>query len=312
MLPMIAADFDVSPIFENDQTSLFMEKRQDVWHVVLATSTKTQPNRKSIHIEQYHWPRFSVARALATGGALETDTKITTSTGEIKLTLGGQSFLMPPKYVSEMQEDVRTFEEASTKIRSPEAGYEVIGAQSSKGHPVITEQRALAEAIAFEREVNGALQPEKFGAYSAYCTWRDFISEIPNKADNLAAAMAEEMCGWDPASFGDHNYWNSVFKIQEELWEERFWGPELPMRKDALLSAFSQALNALSSLQLAQFVLMNGMHPGGPFHPLAYLFNLMDFKTYKECRTYGFQPDSLEEQEIRTQSEFVRLLTIAD
>ena len=54
------------------------------------------------------------------------------------------------------------------------------------------------------------------------------------------------------------------------------------------------------------------MHQGGPFHALATLFGLIDFDGYKYWRTREFQPDSPQEQEIRTHSSFIQLLGLTD
>lgn len=68
----------------------------------------------------------------------------------------------------------------------------------------------------------------------------------------------------------------------------------------------------LSSIQFAQFVLMNSIHRGSPLHALATLFGLSDFDRYKYWRTRGCQSDSPEEQEVCTHSSFIELLGLSD
>ena len=58
---------------------------------------------------------------------------------------------------------------------------------------------------------------------------------------------------------------------------------------ECAFDAFFRAFGRLSSIQFAQFVLMNGIHRGGPFHALAALFGLLDFDGYKYWRTREFQ-----------------------
>jgi len=68
MLEMISNDFDVELVSEDPDGSLFAARRTDVWHFVLVNIKKSPSNYQNIDIAQFHWPRYSVARALASGG----------------------------------------------------------------------------------------------------------------------------------------------------------------------------------------------------------------------------------------------------
>ena len=317
MLAMIPQDFEVKPIFQGAGASLFAARREDVWHFVLATSRKIAPNQESTDIGQFHWPRYSVARALAAnkdGGCPTMIRELGLSFGINKSTvsLRGVVYPLPEGLVEEIREDVGYLEQASSKVTRKDGEFAVVGASTSRGNPVAAGSRSLIEAIAFEREIRTDLDPRHFGAYSAFCTWRDFLRDDPSRKGAIAAGMAEEMIGWDPDAIGDDAYWDSVFSIQERLWGARVWGPDVDVKQDVLNDAFSRAFERLSSIQFAQFILMNGMHQGGPFHPLATLFGLIDFAGYKDWRTREFQPDSQEEQSVRSQSAFIEILGIND
>jgi hypothetical protein len=317
VLSMISNDFDVSPVFRDNEASLFAARRPDVWHFVLATTKKLAPNHQSMDIDQFHWPRYCVARALASGRdasmpELIQQLGIHVLGNSLSVTLRGQQYRLPEKLLADMRKDNPILQKAVANVKADTAGFEVSGAVTSRGFSVVAEQRCLAEAIAFERETRECLEPRNFGLYSAFCTWRDFLRDDSTKKNAIATGMAEEMVTWAPDTIGDEMYWESVFQIQERLWGARIWGPGVDAEEDVLLDALSGAFERMSSIQFAQFVLMNGMHRGGPFHALATLFGLIDFDGYKHWRTRNFQPDSPEEQEIRTQGSFIELLGLSD
>ena len=317
MIAMIPNDFDVALVAQDEGSSLFAARRPDVWHFVLATTNRVALNHQSIDIGQFHWPRYSVARALAPAGAkacpaLVQQLGIHLEGDGIVVSLRGKSYRLSEELATEMRKDLPILEKAAARVKTTTGGFAVPGAKTSIGHPVVAEQRCLAEAIAFERETRKRLTPGRFGVYSAFCTWRDFMRDDPTKRESIATGMAEEMIGWNPQTFGDESYWESVFAIQERLYGTRVWGPGVDADEGVLLEAFSGAFERLSSIQFAQFVLMNGMHRGGPFHALATLFGIMDFDNYRYWRSREFQPDSGEEQEMRAHSSFIELLGIAD
>jgi len=316
MLAMIPNDFGVSTVFRDEEASLFAARRPDVWHFVLATTKRVQ-NFQSLEIGQFHWPRYSVACALASGSDgtipdLVRQLGISVQGDRLSVTLRGRQYVLPEKLLADMRKDLPVLEKAVAKVKSGQAGFEVIGAVTSRSHAVVAEQRSLAQAIAFERETRKKLDPRNFGVYSAFCSWRDFLRDDPSKKQSIATGMAQEMVTWDPRTFGDAAYWESVFEIQEHLCGTRIWGPGVQAQEEVLGDAFVRAFERLTSIQFAQFVLMNGMHRGGPFHALAALFGIIDFDGYKTWRTREFQPDSPQEQEIRTHSSFIQLLGVTD
>jgi hypothetical protein len=314
---MIQNEFDVELVFQDESASIFSACRPDVWHFVLATTNQVAPNYQSIDISQFHWLRYSVARALTSQGSANVPhlvQKIGIQVGgeHLTVTLRERQYRMPENLLAEMRKDLPILEKAAAEVKAGAVGFEVSGTVTSRGYPVVAEQRSLAEAIAFERETRNTLDPRDFAVYSAFCTWRDFLRDDPNKKRSIATGMAQEMMNWDPDVIGDDACWESIFEIQERLWGVRIWGPGVDTEQDALIGAFFGAFDRLSSIQFAQFVLMNGMHQGGPFHALATLFGLIDFDGYKYWRTREFQPDSAEEQEIRTHSSFIELLGLND
>jgi len=312
-LSMIPNDFDVELILEDTDISLFAAARPDVWHFVQATSKDSSTNLKNIEITQLHLPRYAIARAYSRFNTNQEPTflknlGIHTIDGGVCITLQESTHLLPAGLSKEISKDLGILEKSLSSVHPLDSGFEVLQANTAGGNAVVTEQFFLAEAIAFERESRGYLDPSDFALYSAFCTWRDFLRDDPDKKDSIAHGMAQEMISWDPNSFGDDPYWNSVFEIQERLWGSRRWGPGIKTEEEFLLQGFQEAFTKLSSIQFTQFVLMNGMHQGGPFHALATLNKWIDFNAYNFWRARGYQPDSAEEQEIRTQSTFIELL----
>lgn len=315
MLEMITQDFDVALVANTDEGAVFAASRRDVWHFVLATTDRPAQNMVQLGIRQFHWPRYSVASSLDSGSARPlppqiAEMGITLVNDGVQVNLGSNQYRLPADLLARMREDIPVLQRAKASVIAKGERYAVDSARTSAGHPVLSTSRPLAEAIAFEREARGTLDPTDFGVYSAYCTWRDFVHDDDDRKANIAQGMAREMVGWNTASFGDETYWDEVASIQMGLWREVLWGRGVQADYEPLATAFNATFEQLSSIQFAQFILMNGMHPGGPFHPLALLFNAMDLDSYLESRTRGFQPDSVEEQEIRTQTSFIQLLAI--
>jgi hypothetical protein len=316
LIEHVASDFDVSLVAKVDDDALFMARRDDVWHFVQATET-AEGNRKGIGIRQFHCPRYSIARQLrsvADGSAMPATSgsiALQRDGAGVAVGIDGRVFPLPPKAIEHLREDQRWYDAAVRAVRETGEGFEVPGALTSQGASVIADVRGLAEAIAFEREVRKELDPRKFGVYSAFCTWSDFIRDDDSRKDSIAAGMASEMVSWDPTTFGDDAYWASVTDIQQQFWNRVFWNRETRSDEDTLDAVFRSAFNELTSKQFAQFVLMNGMHKGGPFHALATLLGAMSFERYNEWRTYGMAPDSEEAQKIMTQTAFIQLLAIA-
>jgi hypothetical protein len=116
----------------------------------------------------------------------------------LSITLRGKQYCMPEKLLTDMRKDLPILERAAAKVKAVSPGFEVSGAVTSRGLPVVAEQRCLADAIAFERETRKTLEPSNFAVYSAFCTWRDFLRDDPTKKRAIATHMAEEMMTWDP------------------------------------------------------------------------------------------------------------------
>jgi len=315
MLEMIPKDFDVERIAATTNASVFAARRRDVWHFILATTERLQPNMLQVGIRQFHWPRALVAATLdpeiARPIPVQTPDLRLRATGDgVEVSLGDQWYRLPETLLRKMREDIRTLRRAQSQVTNTPGGFIVHDEATPAGHQVVVSSRLLADAIAFERESRKALDPSDFGAFSAYCTWRDFIYDSPERKRSIANGMAQEMVSWDTSAFGDDIYWSEVSELQAVLWGEVLWGRGLEPESETLEAAFSATFERLSSIQFAQFVLMNGMHPGGPFHPLALLFGVQDSESYLQSRTRGHQPDSLEEQKIRTDTAFIQLLAI--
>ena len=119
--------------------------------------------------------------------------------------------------------------------------------------------------------------------------------------------MADEWMSWDLASIEDDAWWASAVDLQKSVFGRVVIHPEMQLTRDDIAREFRTALGQLTPVEFAQFNLMTGMHPGGPFHPLGVLTGHISMEACKWWRTRPYQADSIEEQEIRTHLSLIDL-----
>lgn len=303
---MIPSDFDVSLVCQDDAASVFAARRADVWHFVLQGAT----------LSQFHWPRYSVARALGTGGrSLPKWVRrlgIQCRGDELSITLQGRRYPLPATLLAQVREDLPLLEVATAAVAKAPGGFTVAGAVTSRDFPVVTEQRSLAEAIAFERALRGELDPKHFGAYSAFCSWRDFVRDDPARMDSIASSFGKDLAAWKQFELDGEAHWELLLRIQDYLWNERVCGPGIDASAQVVTDRLQRSFSRLSSIQCAQFVLMNGMHGAEPLLSLAAVAGGLEFDDYRNWHAQHSPPESEEVQRFRTDSAFIELLGVTD
>jgi len=121
MLEMIPEDFDVERIAGTENGTVFAALRRDVWHLVLATTERRQPNMLQVGICQFHWPRVLVAAALdpdiarpISAPIAELGIRVIDQGAEVRL--GDQTYRIPEKLLRRMREDIPKLRRAHSQV----------------------------------------------------------------------------------------------------------------------------------------------------------------------------------------------------
>jgi hypothetical protein len=307
MKELIESDFNVSTVFEAEDRTFFLGRRPDHWHLVVhmtatdGTSTLTQR----------YVPRYAIAKAasdLLAASAADAGPKVTPSSRYAGIARVGQGQLMfiepvesgalHKSVLDAFAKDIEILNRASQAVVQQGKQWVLPNSLTHSKNPVTHSSRPLIEAIAFERESRGNLDPGNFGIYSVFCTWRDFIDGVPGKAESLGRSSLTELLSNDPAALFDDAYWADLCKLQQAIVGEVLFSPAQSFDLEAVLNRFEGVFAGLTSVQAAQYCLLNGMQSGGPLHPLAYVLGIQDVATLNYWRTYPYQPDSGEAQDI--------------
>lgn len=313
----ITHDFGLDKLSDHGQHKIYGGLRGDIWHFI-----HLRDEGQVSHMMQRHVPRFIMARAVdSIAGKIPPDDKSVVMThdsrragiclmpdGKIAMVVGQSMHAIPDAVGKSFGQDVEMLHESWKDVVNAGGQFSLPGAQTFSGNPVSYPTPGMIHAIALEKRQRGYLDAREFGIYSAYCTWRDFIDGKPEKVDQIASGMAEDLSNWNANDIGNKQYWESVLGIQDQLFSERIWGPDIDTDYDTVYASMHAILSRLSSIGFAQFNLFCGMQPGGPFHPLALLAGMMELDEFNYWRCLGYQDDSEEEQDIRTQNAFIALL----
>lgn len=325
---MVPSDFDVEKLFQNESGSLFGAKRKDVWHFVRTKFDEANSDDGFImtSIAQQHIPRFLMADAISSLNEFNNITRdddelgraITTAQSDlIALYSRGKcsfdlSFFptengLPKDFCQLFDEDIEILKVAKSNVVSENGLYVLPKAKSHTGFPVSAKSIKLIQAIAFEKECRKTLKASNFGIYSAFCTWRDFIDGREVNLDTVAEIVVGQL-EYDADAYDYGDFMPLAMKVQEVLFRKPIWGEGISINTDEAIEITYEAIKKLSSIQWAQFTLMNGMHEGGLFLPLAQVLGLNSWERYIYWNTEGFQPDSFEEQAVRTETMFIKML----
>lgn len=308
MVPMITGDFEVEPVHINKESALYVAQREKVWHFV----RHTEQNGRLI-IDQFHFPRYEVAKEIqGLGAGLEGN--CSEAIDALSRKRCGESILqsdeLPVEVNRQMRRDVEHLASAQSRIQFENGEFTVSEVVTHAGHAVQHACRELIEAIQFELEVYGELDPRSFGVYSAFCTYRDFIH---GKGSPLARAegLVDGQLEYAPEEI-NQQYVDLAEQIQEACLGKIFWGRDVEVNRDEFVANVHATLNQFSELQQTQFVLASGMQNDGLFLPLGLASRVLPYEGYVHFQTMSFQPDSQEEQDLRTDASFIELLASFD
>lgn len=317
MQDFITHDFGLDKYAEYGQQRVYGRLKEDVWHFI-----QIRDEGQVSHMIQRHVPRYLMARAFdSLSGKIPPNGDSVVMTvdskragialmpdGRIAIVTGQSMQPIPEAVGRSFGQDVGLLKKAGEEVRKINDHFSLPNELTFSGNPVNHLSKDLIEAIAFEKLQRGYLNAREFGIYSAYCTWRDFISENPDMVDEISSGMANDLTNWNAEEIGNENYWSSVFSIQDRLFPQRIWGPGVITDYDTVYTRMYDILSKLSSIGFAQFNLFCGMQSGGPFHPLALLTGEMGLDEFNYWRSLEFQADSPEEQDIRVENAFIQLL----
>jgi hypothetical protein len=322
---VIPSDFHVDLIFRAKNKALFAAKRKFHWHFVKATS-ETNDGYTHNDIAQRHIPRFLMCEVINSlkrfdelvrdenNNGLPLSSYESDQVGMYSVDLGRYNIDLIqtpeglPKWFCEfLEEDLPIFELAKSKVKFEDDLYVLPRSKSYTKKPVASKSKRLIEAIAFERETRKKLDARQFGIYSAFCTWKDFCEDVI-KERHFYEELVDGQFEYDAEDSDYGDFMDLALKVQNQLLDKPIWGVGINVDRDEAVDLLAKGMSQLTSIQLAQFTLMNGMHQGGLFLPLAQVLGLNSYESYIEWKTSEFQPDSEEEQALRSEIAIIKLL----
>ena len=316
MKEMIESDFNVSRVFEAEDRTFFLARRPDHWHLVVHMTTADGAST----LTQRYVPRYAIAKAasdLLAASAADREPKVTPSSryagialvgsGQLRFVEPVESGALHQSVFDALAEDIEILNRASMAVTQLEEHWSLPNTLTHSNNPVSHPSRLLIEAIAFERESRGHLDPGSFGIYSAFCTWRDFIDGVPGKAESLGRSSLTELLSNDLENLFDDAYWTDLCELQRSIVGRVLFSSQCTYDLDDVLNCFEPVFGGLTSVKVAQYCLLNGMQSGGPLHPLAYVLGIQDIATLSYWRTYPYQPDSGEAQDILAVNSYIDL-----
>lgn len=318
---VISDDFDATLWVSEKDSLLFGAARKDLWHFIRADYSEAEEGFSNTNINQVHLSRYEIAcdvQALLFLHKQRKGTgireKLVVSESGIAICNNGRFDLrmLPTKaglskeISAEFEAECEILERARSQLKHSGGVYILPRHKTFSKKPVSSESLKLMEAIAFEKEVRGKLNYRDFGIYSAFCTLMDFCIDKPVDLSEIRDHI-EGQFSYDPADIGE-GFRNLAMDVQSKLFERPIWGPGIDMAVDEAIASLAKVMSRLSSVQRAQFVLMNGMHGAGLFLPLAVVSDVASFEDYISWKTSHLQPDSNEEQSIRRDVAYIKLL----
>jgi hypothetical protein len=308
---MIPNDFDVIRIGSYEALTLFGAERKGLFHFVC--------HKAGSGLWQYHVPHFRIADAISAAAERTEETLqypladglslLTQKSGPLGLLTGGVCFLLNGSVGSPMADrmvrSAETLNTARKRVVFEDGHYVLAGAKTRGGHPVSSRSSLLMDGIGFERSLLRRLSAKQFGLYSAFCTHRDFPCALDKKS--CLKEMLETDFEFYEASPPSGDVLRVVMTVQDSFVGCRIWepGPHMPIKQ--AVGALAAALSKLDPVQRTQMVLLNGMHGGSIFLHLAVLTGIVTFEDYTQFRTAPYQPDSEDEQWIRSTASYIQL-----
>lgn len=311
-------DFDVDHVYTEGKYSIFAKMRKNIWHFACATS---MPDVE-ISIGQRHIPRYSLACAVSElremrmlnpegfdgemlySSALKCLAIRKNNRFDIDLFVTTRG--LPLKFGKSLYCDIGILNKAKAKIKCINGEYLLPRSKSIKGHPISSKSIRLVEAIAFERELNGRLDVKKIGIYSCYCTWRDFCFDTPFPLKNVQKIIAVQL-KIDAELIDDEKLMALAMQVQRNYFSSPIWGKGISVEKESAVRILGETLSRLSSVQIAQFHMLNELHGTDLFATFAAVTGMLSLKAYMDLKTMHIRPDSREKQRFRTEIAYLQL-----
>jgi hypothetical protein len=303
---MIPTDFDVVRIGSCETLTLFGAERKSLFHFVRYEAGSG--------VSQYHVPHYPVAYAISRNEQAHLYKLpngfelMTRGNGQLAVVICGACWLLDGSVGSMADRMFRAAEILNTsrkRVVSESGLYTVAGAKTQGGNPVSSKSRLLTEGIAFERSLLHRLSAKEFGLYSAFCTHRDFPCALDKKS--CLKEMLENDFEFYEANPPSGDVLRVVMTVQDSFVGCRIWEPGAHMPIKQAVEALAGALSKLHPVQRTQMVLLNGMHGGNALLHLALLTGMVAFDSYTQFRTAEYQPDSEDEQWIRSTASYIQL-----
>ena len=306
ILEMIPTDFDVVQIDSDEDTALFGAERKSLFHFVRYEAGSG--------VSQYHVPHYLIAHAISRNEQEHLYTLpngfglMTRGNGQFAVVICGECWLLDGSAGSMADRMFRAAEILNTsgkRVVSENGVYTVAGAKTQGGNPVSSKSRLLMEGIAFERSLLRRLSAKQFGLYSAFCTHRDFPCALDKKS--CLKGMLENDFEFYEANPLSEDFVRVAMAVQDSLMGCRVWEPGAHMPIKQAVGALAAALSKLDPVQRTQMILLNGMHGGNVLLHLSVLTGMVTFGHYTQFRTAEYQPDSEDEQWIRSTASYIQL-----
>jgi hypothetical protein len=312
-LSVIPQDFSVELLVQNSNDALFYALEKHVWYFVYVYQEKDD----RIHIRHFIIPRFLMASTVNT--ILSIDKTWRPIVAEI---LNGINLIILPNerfdfelvstknglpnvFCELLKKDVDIYTKSLEKIKQVDDIYTLPRAKTPNGSPVTSTHQTLIHAISFERMLIGKLQSEKFGIFSAFCTFCDFpLNDIILEDDFLKELILSEL-KHSPKNTNDQL--RTVFiNVQNKLLSKPIWGEGIDVDIKEAIVILKEGLSIFSLSQFTQFALMNGMHNAGLFLPLAVITQTISNDEYIDLASW-YAIGTEEDKSMRIETAYIQL-----
>ena len=295
-----SVNFDVQPIAVSKNRSIFCKRRPKVWQFV-----ENRDYGKYWSVDQWHLTRYEVARACSV--AQNKQLPFESVIDSLFMERFGFHFLsgevLPDFARIELGSDVEKLKKSQSHVEKISSDYCLPEETTPNGNSVSYSTKEFLEAIAFEKLIHGKLDAMNFGFFSAFCTFRDFFFE-KNWPYDLTERLVDGQLKYDPDDLSEE-YMNISEQIQSVCLENIFWGRGIIGDRESFINAVQERMSFCTPIQQTQFALSNGIQTDSLILPLGLACGVLPIESYTQSLTLGLQPDSIEEQEVRTDAAFI-------
>lgn len=180
--------------------------------------------------------------------------------------------------------------------------YILKGAETTNKNPVVSDIKEVLVAIAFEKLIYRELSPYRFGIFSAFCTYADFIT-----SDSVLSELPYRWEKHCQENESDAELIALYLATQDRLLPKRVWSPDLVTDDSEAIDSLSKAIGKMNSVEIALLCLMFGMHEARVFEALAFVISLLDYDVYADLHANSFQSDFGFEGNIHLEASYLGL-----